>query len=171
MTESADSCWFHTYFRMVKPVYASRFEGEMILRRTTFASLALLVLCQPSYGQSPYEQAVLADDPVASFQMDEPDANIGPIDSTGNVATLNGYDPRGGMNWGLPGIPGNPDGTSVEFQNANYSFACNGACGTGSVMLQPTFEDGVLDLGLIDDSTPLTMEAWFRTRSCSRKPT
>ena len=143
----------------------------MILRRTTFASLALLVLCQPSYGQSPYEQAVLADNPVASFQMDEPDANIGPIDSTGNVATLNGYDPRGGMNWGLPGIPGNPDGTSVEFQNANYSFACNGACGTGSVMLQPTFEDGVLDLGLIDDSTPLTMEAWFRTRSCSRKPT
>ncbi len=121
--------------------------------------LAVTLSC--SAALAAYEDVVLADSPVAYWQMDEAADSQPPTDATGNVNTVSiGWDDQGGMFFGEPGIPGT-SGSSIAFQSAGFSFACNGACGAGNVMLEDDFTDGVLDLGTIGDAKPVTMEAWF----------
>jgi len=124
-----------------------------------FALISLL----PLAASAAYEDVVLADNPVAYWQLDEEDDSTGPSDFGGVIEDPLGWDDQGGLAFGEPGIPGS-SGTSVLFQAAGFSFGCNGACAAGNVMLDQDFEDGLLDLGNIDDDTPITMEAWFTLR-------
>ena len=116
-----------------------------------------------SHASAAYEDVVLADNPVAYWRLDEQDDSSGPSDVGELIAEPVGWDDQGGLTFGEPGIPGS-DGSSVLFQIDGFSFACNGACGAGNVMLDDDFVDEVLDLGVIGDDTPITMEAWFTLR-------
>ena len=133
----------------------------MIYRATALLVSVTLVAAACSNANGAYEDVVIADSPVAFWQMDEPDDGAEPIDATGNVPTLAfGWDDQGGMSFGNPGIPGS-SGTSVIFHSESFSFACKGACGAGEVMLEDDFQDGLLDLGTTEGDMPITMEAWF----------
>ena len=121
----------------------------------------LLTITLSTVVQADYKDEVLADNPVAYWQMDEMAVDEKPVDATGKVETFSvGWDDRGGMSFGNPGIPGT-DGTSVGFHSEAFGFGCNDFCGAGAIFHDFDFDFDLLDLGTIGSGDPLTMEAWF----------
>jgi hypothetical protein len=120
------------------------------------ALTAVLLGWSAAATHAAYVDEILADSPVAYWRLNEKSDSENIVDVTGNVGPGT-YEDLGGMEWGQAGAIVGDDDTAVVFQSANFSFACNGACGSGQVN-----PGGVLDLGTIDSDQALTLEAWFK---------
>ncbi len=114
------------------------------------------MIVRPLAPAGSYVAEVLRDNPVAYWRLGEASLNDPIVDIAGNVA--NGqYDDGGGtgLQPGFQGaILGDPD-TAVRFQTT-FGFAC-GDCGQGQVPA-----GAPLDLGTVDSTQPITLEAWFK---------
>ena len=97
-----------------------------------------------------YADVILADGPVAYWQLDETDDDAPIVERTGNVA--NGeYLDEGGLDTDSDGAIVGEAGSSVFFSES-FGFGCGGACSRGDVPV-----GGVLDL-----TEDISLEAWFR---------
>jgi hypothetical protein len=114
------------------------------------------MIVRPLAPAGSYAAEVLRDNPVAYWRLGEASLNDPMVDLAGNVA--NGQYEDGGRTGLQPGFQGAIIGdsdTAVRFQST-FGFAC-GDCGQGQVPV-----GGPLDLGTVDSTQPITLEAWFK---------
>ncbi len=128
------------------------------MRRTTILLLSLLLsLTFHMPAQADYADVILADEPIAYWQLDEVDPDGSLIDSTGNVPPGT-FEDLGGLELGFPGAIAGEDGTAVLFSES-FGFGCNGLCSRGVV---PVSDGSILNLGTTTAGLDVTMEAWFQ---------
>lgn len=127
------------------------------MRRTTLILPALLLLTFNVHARADYADIVLADEPIAYWQLDEVDPDGSLIETTGNVPPGT-FEDLGGLELGLPGAIVGEDGTSILLSEA-FGFGCSGLCSRGVV---PVDDGSVLNLGTTTAGLDITMEAWFQ---------
>lgn len=103
-----------------------------------------------------YVEEVLKDEPVAYWRLGELELDEPIEDATGNDIDgeyfTNGSE---GLALGFPGAIEGDDDTAARFQTT-FGFGC-GDCGQGRIPV-----GDVLDLGVLGDEPPMTLEAWFK---------
>jgi hypothetical protein len=128
------------------------------MRRTTILLLSLLLpLAFDRQAHADYADIILADEPIAYWQLDEVDPDGSLIDTTGNVPPGT-FEDLGGLQLGFPGAIAGEDGTAVLFSEA-FGFGCAGLCSRGVV---PVSDGSILNLGTTTAGLDITMEAWFQ---------
>lgn len=120
------------------------------MRVSILCVIAVVTAALCGITNADYADIILADGPVAYWQLDETDNDSDIIERTGNVGPGEFFD-EGGLSVGNSGAIVGEEGTSVFFSES-FGFGCGGLCGRGSVPV-----GGVLDL-----TEDISLEAWFR---------